>query len=214
MTIRKEETAASARPVFEKEKMKRIILASKSPRRDELMYLAGYPHEVIVSDADETLEAGVGASEGAAEISRRKARAVLFETSGERIIVAADTVVESDGEIFGKPKDAPDAERMLRAMSGGQHFVHTGLTVTDGERVVTRCVTTKVYMRSLSDGEIEGYIKSGEPFDKAGAYGIQGIAGAFVERLEGDYFNVMGLPLCALSEILEDFGIGLFDRLG
>ena len=175
------------------------------------MDLVGYPHEVIVSDAAETLPEGIGSAEGAAEISRRKAAAVLDATTGERVIVAADTVVESDGETFGKPKDAADAERMLRAMSGGVHFVHTGLTVTDGERTVTKCVTTKVYMRSLSDGEIEGYIKSGEPFDKAGAYGIQGIAGAFVERLEGDYFNVMGLPLCTLSEILSDLGIGLFE---
>ena len=175
------------------------------------MDLVGYSHEVIVSDADETLPEGIGSAEGAAEISRRKAAAVLDATTGERVIVAADTVVESDGETFGKPKDAADAERMLRAMSGGVHFVHTGLTVTDGERTATKCVTTKVYMRSLSDGEIEGYIKSGEPFDKAGAYGIQGIAGAFVERLEGDYFNVMGLPLCTLSEILSDLGIGLFE---
>ena len=192
--------------------MKKIILASKSPRRDEILSLVGYPHEVIVSDADETVGDDVSARDAATEISRRKAAAVLGITDGERVIVAADTVVEADGKVFGKPKDENDARRMLETMSGGRHFVHTGVTVTDGERTVTECITTKVYMRKLTKRDIDGYIASGEPFDKAGAYGIQGIAGAFVERLEGDYFNVMGLPICRLSEILTEFGIGLFEK--
>ncbi len=191
--------------------MRRLILASKSPRRDEILDLAGYAHEVIVSDADESLTEGISAKDAVKEISRRKAAAVFEKTSGERVIVAADTVVEDGGEVYGKPKDARDAERMLRSMSGGHHFVHTGITVTDGDKTISETVTTKVFMRDLSDREIEGYIESGAPFDKAGAYGIQGAAGAFVEKLEGDYFNVMGLPLCRISEILSEFGIGLFD---
>ncbi|MBQ7715419.1 MAG: septum formation protein Maf [Clostridia bacterium] len=193
--------------------MKRLILASKSPRRDELLSLAGYAHEVLVSDADETVPEGTGVAEGAVEVSKRKARAVIGATDGERVVVAADTVVEACGEVFGKPKDARDAERMLRAMSGGKHFVHTGVTVTDGTRYLSEAVTTEVKMRELDESEIMGYIDSGEPFDKAGAYGIQGIAGTFVERLEGDYFNVVGLPLCTVSGMLKEFGVELFPDL-
>ena len=192
--------------------MKKLILASKSPRRDEILTLVGLDHEISVSDADETVPEGTGAADAAAINSARKAAAVIAITSGERVVLAADTVVEVDGETFGKPKDAEDAARMLRKMSGGHHFVHTGVTVTDGVRTVTETVSTGVVMRKLTEREIEGYIGSGEPFDKAGAYGIQGIAAAFVESLEGDYFNVMGLPICRVCEILGTFGIGLFDR--
>ncbi|MBQ7669628.1 MAG: septum formation inhibitor Maf [Clostridia bacterium] len=192
--------------------MKRLILASKSPRRDEILDLVGYRHEIVVSDADEAVPEGTAASDAVAVISQRKAAAVLAETEGDRVVLAADTVVESRGKIFGKPKSADDARAMLNEMSGGCHLVHTGVTVTDGEKTVTETVTTKVFMRTLSEKETEGYIASGEPFDKAGAYGIQGIAGAFVEKLEGDYFNVMGLPICRVSEILKDFGIDLFGK--
>ena len=119
-----------------------------------------------------------------------------------------------DGTLLDRTASLPaeDAARMLRKMSGGHHFVHTGVTVTDGVRTMTETVSTGVVMRKLTEREIEGYIGSGEPFDKAGAYGIQGIAAAFVESLEGDYFNVMGLPICRVCEILGTFGIGLFDR--
>lgn len=193
--------------------MRRLILASKSPRRDEILTLVGYSHEIAVSDADETVPEGTSARDAVVINSKRKADAVFIATKGERVILAADTVVEADGRIFGKPKDGNDARMMLRAMSGGHHFVHTGVTVTDGVRTVSEAVTTGVVMRVLSDDEIEGYINSREPFDKAGAYGIQGIAGAFVERLDGDYFNVMGLPICRVSEILKGFGIGLFGEV-
>ena len=130
--------------------MRRLILASKSPRRDEILDLAGYAHEVIVSDADESLEDGMAAADAVCEISRRKAGAVLAVTDGDRVIVAADTVVENEGEIYGKPKDADDARRMLEKMSRGRHFVHTGITVTDGNRTVSETVTTEVFMRELS----------------------------------------------------------------
>ena len=190
--------------------MKRLILASKSPRRDEILDLVGYRHEIVVSDADETVPEGTAARDAVAIISKRKAAAALTATDGDRVVLAADTVVESCGKIFGKPKSVDDARAMLNEMSGGCHLVHTGVTVTDGEKTVTETVTTKVFMRDLSETEIEGYIASGEPFDKAGAYGIQGIAGAFVTKLDGDYFNVMGLPICRVSEILRDFGIWLF----
>ena len=197
--------------------MKKIILASKSPRRHEILNLAGYAHTVMVSDADETLPPDVSIVEAVRELSVRKAEAVLSELMNEGgredfVIVAADTVVEFEGEIFGKPRDEDDARRMLRAMSGKGHFVHTGLTVTDGERTVSETVTSTVIMRNITNDEIEGYIASGAPMDKAGAYGIQGTAGAFVSSVEGDFFSIMGLPMCRLSEILREYGIGLFDE--
>ncbi len=193
---------------------KEIILASSSPRRHELLTAAGYRHTVAVSDVDETLDAGVSAAEGAKELSRRKALCLLSkikEDGGKKVIIGADTVVEFENEIFGKPKDAADARRMLCAMSGKRHFVHTGITVTDGIYTVSETVSAAVKMRPLSDAEIDGYIATGEPMDKAGAYGIQGAAGAFVESVEGDFFSIVGLPLCRLSEILAEFNIGMFE---
>lgn len=192
--------------------MKKLILASKSPRRHEILTLAGFDHEIKVSDADESLPSGIAADEAAREISRRKAEAVARETEGaSAVVIAADTVVEADGEIFGKPVDRADAERMLRRLSGGVHLVHTGVTVMDGDRVFSETVTTEVTMRALHEDEIKGYIESGEPMDKAGAYGIQGKGGAFVSSLRGDYFNVMGLPLCRVCSILRECGIILFE---
>lgn len=196
-------------------------MASKSPRRHEILNLAGINHDIVVSEADETLPEGISASDAVAELSRRKAAAVFekiideaHSTSGteEFIIIAADTMVEVGGEILGKPQGRDDAKRMLTLLSDSSHFVHTGVTVTDGERTVCESVSTRVRMRKIEDDEMTGYLDSSEPFDKAGAYGIQGIGGAFVSRLEGDYFNVMGLPLCRVCEILRGFGITLFDN--
>ena len=184
--------------------MKKLILASKSPRRDEILTLVGLEHEISVSDADETVPEGTGAADAAAINSARKAAAVIATTSGERVVLAADTVVEADGETFGKPKDAEDAARMLRKMSGGHHFVHTGVTVTDGVRTVTETVSTGVVMRKLTEREIEGYIGSGEPFDKAGAYGIQDAGALLVSGITGDYYNVMGLPVGRLARELKN----------
>lgn len=196
--------------------MKKIILASKSPRRHEILNLAGYSHTIMVSDADETLTEDISPADAVRELSKRKAAAVLseLEKNNEKdfVIIAADTVVEFDGEIFGKPKDSDDARRMLSAMSGNSHLVHTGVTVTDGRRSASDTVSAKVTMRNITEDELEGYIRSGEPMDKAGAYGIQGTAGAFVSSVEGDYFSIMGLPMCRTSELLRDFGIGLFEK--
>lgn len=203
----------------------KVILASKSPRRDEILTIAGIDHDILVSEADETLPEGMSTEEAVCELSRRKALAVLSsigesgavvtgsDTSAEcAVVIGADTMVECDGEIFGKPKDKADAERMLGILSDNIHYVHTGVTVATAERRVTECVTTKVKMRKIEEAEIEGYIESGEPFDKAGAYGIQGIGGIFVSSLEGDYFNVMGLPMCRLCEILKKFGVNSFNK--
>lgn len=196
--------------------MKKIILASKSPRRHDILNLAGYSHTVMVSDADETLPAGISPADAVRVLSVRKAEAVLSELNNEGsedfVIIAADTVVEFEGDIFGKPKDEADARRMLSAMSGKSHYVHTGVTVTDGERTVSETVSARVVMREITSEELEGYIASGAPMDKAGAYGIQGTAGAFVSSVEGDFFSIMGLPMCRLSEILREYGIGLFEE--
>ncbi|MBE6563640.1 MAG: septum formation protein Maf [Ruminococcaceae bacterium] len=193
--------------------MKKIILASKSPRRHEILNLAGLDHEIKVSDADERLPEGISAAEAARIIAERKALAVKAELENENsVIIAADTVVEVDGEIYGKPRDTADAKRMLSKLSGSVHFVHTGISIIDGDKSYSETVTTEVTMREIFEDEMDGYIDSFEPMDKAGAYGIQGMGGAFVSSLKGDYFNVMGLPLCRVCSILRECGIPLFEN--
>ncbi len=180
-----------------------IILASGSPRRSELLTMAGYSVLVKPTDADENTE-GMGARECVAELSRRKAAA----SRENGVIIAADTVVALDGEILGKPRDPEDAKAMLKRLSGRCHSVFTGFTVRYGDKSVTEAVETKVYMREISDAEIDAYVATGDALDKAGAYGIQGRAGMFISHIEGDYYTVVGLPLCRLSEVLRDeFGI-------
>lgn len=193
----------------------RWVLASGSPRRRELLTQIGISYEVCPSDADEN----IGSYE-APELVRRlallKGRSVASQQP-DACIISADTVVAApDGEILGKPKDRSDACRMLRELSGKPHTVYTGVCVlrTDGSRNMVRedcrVCATRVYFRNLSDAEIERYVDSGEPMDKAGAYGIQGRGAVLIERIEGDYFNVMGLPLCTLADMLREAGIGDF----
>lgn len=198
--------------------MKKLILASKSPRRHEILTLAGLDHEIIVSNADESVPEGATPAEAVREISRRKAAAVLDclsekeESLDNVVIIAADTVVDVDGEVLGKPSDNDDAVRMLKMLSGRRHLVHTGITVTDGTGTVSEYVTTGVVMREIGEKEIKAYVSEGNVLDKAGAYAVQGKAGAFVSSLDGDFFNVVGLPLCRTCEILSDFGIELFEK--
>lgn len=201
--------------------MKKIILASKSPRRHEILDLAGLDHEIKVSDADERLPEGISAAEAAKVIAERKAIAVKAEINADNtVIIAADTVVEVDGEIYGKPRDEANAKRMLTKLSGSVHFVHTGISVIDGGKTISETVTTEVTMREIFDDEIDGYIASFEPMDKAegliwdsryawegkaGGYGIQDPFGMrCVKRIEGDYYSVMGLPISRVCQILRD----------
>ncbi|MBR5047301.1 MAG: septum formation protein Maf [Eubacterium sp.] len=187
----------------------RIILASGSPRRRELMEQAGYTFTVEVSDADEEVS-GEDPGRMVEELSLRKAAAVasLHEEDREACeIIGADTIVVLEGRVLGKPEDEEDAARMLRELSGKVHEVYTGVTVlTMVEGAVTEkrqfheC--TRVRMREISEEEILAYIRTGEPMDKAGAYGIQGRAAIFISGIEGDYFNVVGLPVCRLACIL------------
>ena len=178
-----------------------IILASQSPRRRELLGLLKLPFSVQVADIDETMDPGKPASAEVARVSRSKAEAIVC--GEDDIVIAADTIVVCDNAVLGKPKDEADAFRMLKLLSGRSHQVMTGLTVKRGGRTISCTEITDIRFRNLSDQEILDYIATKEPMDKAGSYGIQGGAAVFAEHLEGDYYNVMGLPVCKLYKILR-----------
>jgi len=179
-----------------------LILASQSPRRRELLGLFRIPFTVRVADIDETMDPEKSPFDEVARISRLKAEAIPREQ--DDILIAADTIVVCDGNVLGKPRDEADAYRMLSMLSGRDHQVMTGLTVLRGQCAVTCTEVTDIHFRTLSESEIHAYIRTGEPMDKAGAYGIQGGAALFARRLEGDYFNVVGLPVCRLWQILRE----------
>ena len=179
-----------------------VILASQSPRRKELMGLFHIPFTIRVSDADETMPPELSPAEAVALVSRRKAEAVPRQA--DDLVIAADTIVVLGKEILGKPKDPDDARRMLRLLSGRDHQVMTGMTLLRGEQALVCTEITDIHFRPLSDREIDAYIRTGEPMDKAGSYGIQGGAALFAERLVGDYYNVMGLPVCRLGQLLRE----------
>ncbi len=182
-----------------------LILASQSPRRRELLARLGVSFTVRAADVNETINPAEPPILEVARLSRKKAAAV--SAGEEDVVVAADTVVVLDGRVLGKPRDGAEAVRMLRALSGREHQVMTGVTVRRGAFLRSGTAVTKVHFRALSEAEIAAYVASGEPMDKAGAYGIQGLAAIFVEWLEGDYYNVMGLPLCPLAGLLREAGV-------
>lgn len=177
-----------------------IILASASPRRRELLGLFGFPFVIRAADIDETMNPALPPDREVARVSRAKALAVPREEAD--VVIAADTIVVCDGQVLGKPRSREDACRMLRLLSGRDHQVMTGCTVVQGQRSETFTEITHLHFRPLSQREIENYVASGEPMDKAGAYGIQGGAALFCQRMEGDYYNVMGLPVCRLGQCL------------
>ncbi|MDD6094475.1 MAG: Maf family protein [Clostridia bacterium] len=190
---------------------KKLILASASPRRREILSMAGYVFDVISPDAEE-YTGGDDPYTLTVENSKLKAEAAL--KTGEGVFICADTVVALEGMILGKPKTKDKAYEMLRSLSGKTHSVVTGYTVTDGKTSVSGYVETKVTMREIFRDEMEKYVESGEPLDKAGAYGVQGAAGVFVSQICGDYYTVVGLPLCKISEILrKNFGIFPFSQI-
>ena len=190
----------------------RIILASQSPRRKQLLTQIGIKKfDIIVPQADESYDPALSPEEIVSSISRRKAEAAQASANDpSAVVIAADTMVFLDGLRLGKPRDQVDAYTMLSVLSGRTHRVCTGVTLRRGEQTDTRTESTAVTFRPLTQDEIWGYIRSGEPLDKAGAYGAQGKAALFVSRIEGDYFNVMGLPLYLLGQMLADLGIHLF----
>ena len=184
-----------------------IILASQSPRRQELMKLTGLPFTVRVADIDETMDDSLPPVQEVGRVSRLKAQAIAAAAAPGDIIIAADTIVVIDGKKLGKPHSEADARAMLRLLSGRTHEVVTVLTVCCGDQIRSEPVVTRVTFRALSEDEITAYIATGEPMDKAGSYGIQGYGAMFVSHLEGDYFSVMGLPLCPLCSQLRAFGV-------
>ncbi|MBD5153698.1 MAG: septum formation inhibitor Maf [Oscillibacter sp.] len=194
--------------------MPRMILASQSPRRRQLLEQIGVKNfDILVPQADETYDPALSPEEIVSSICRKKAEAArALAEDPDAIIITADTMVFLGDLRLGKPRDQVDAYTMLSALSGHTHQVRTGVTVSRGERMETRTETTAVTFRPLTQDEIWGYIRSGEPMDKAGAYGAQGKAALFVSRIEGDYFNVMGLPLFLLGGMLSDFGVKLFSE--
>ena len=177
-----------------------VILASQSPRRKALMELFHIPFTIRVADIDETMDAALSPYDEVARVSRLKAEAVAHED--DDVVIAADTIVVCGGEVLGKPKDEADALRMLQLLSGREHQVMTGMTVLRGGKATVCTEVTDIHFRPLSQREILAYIRTGEPMDKAGAYGIQGGAALFAEKIIGDYYNVMGLPVCRLGQIL------------
>ena len=179
-----------------------LILASQSPRRKELLSLFGIPFIVQVSDADETMDLTRSAYDEVARVSRCKALAIA--RNSEDVVVAADTIVVVGGRVLGKPKDPQEAVQMLQMLSGRDHQVMTGVTVLHGDREAVFTEVTDLHFRPLSQAEIHRYVASGEPMDKAGAYGIQGGAALFCESMQGDYYNVMGLPVCRLGQVLKE----------
>lgn len=189
-------------------KERKIILASASPRRKELLERAGLKFEVDASDYEEDLGIGMPARRLARYLSCEKAKAVAGKYKNA-IVVAADTIISLDDEVFGKPHTDSEAIRMLKSLNGRAHDVITAFTVIDtgGRQRVSRSVVTKVYFRRMTMREIEEYVRTGEPLDKAGAYAIQGIGAAIVKKIEGDYNNVVGLPVGALMMELRRFGI-------
>ena len=188
----------------------KLILASASPRRRDILDAAKIPYVVRPSSADETYPADMAAIDVPELLARRKAEAVAREAEPDAVVIGADTVVLLDGKLLGKPKNAEDAKAMLRSLSGRTHQVVSGIAVVAGDTCLSDTVVTNVAMRPLREEEIDAYVRRDQPLDKAGAYGIQEAAGLFVTGIQGDYYNVVGLPLCRLGELLAAVGFSLF----
>ncbi len=185
-----------------------LILASQSPRRKALLALLNIPFAVRAANIDETMDMARSPYDEVARLSRVKAEAVR---RADEVVVAADTIVVCGGRVMGKPHDFADAVAMLQTLSGREHQVMTGLTVAWGQTVRTCTEVTHIRFRPLSQKEIERYVRTGEPMDKAGAYGIQGGGALFAERIDGDYYNVVGLPVCRLTQLLREVAPALME---
>jgi septum formation protein len=184
----------------------RLVLASQSPRRRELLAKAGFSFLVRPVEVDESWRPGEDAAAHVQRLAREKARAAWLDP--EETVLGADTVVVVDGEILGKPANAEDAAAMLRRLSGRSHEVFTGVCLLRGSVELTEFEATRVYFAPLSEQEVQEYVASSEPMDKAGAYAVQGLASKFVVRIEGCYFNVVGLPVARVYRMLKQLGWG------
>ena len=185
-----------------------VVLASQSPRRRELLGQMGFTDFVIrPAVGEEVVDPALSPDKLVEELSRQKCAEVAAACDFDDIVIAADTVVAIDGTVLGKPRSVPDAFAMLSRLSGRHHTVYTGVTVRRGGESLTAHEATRVHFRPLTQAEIEAYISTGEPMDKAGSYGIQGYGSMLVEGISGDYFNVVGLPVCLLGRMLARFGV-------
>ncbi len=184
----------------------RVVLASASPRRRQLLNLIGIAHEVLPANIDETMRVRETPRRHAERLAREKASAIA-KRDPDLITIGADTIVVVNRKVLGKPRDGDDAARMLALLSGREHTVTTAVAVSRGKKLRSAVEEVRVKFRRLRDDEIEAYIATGEPMDKAGAYGIQGYGATIVERIEGDYFAVMGLPIVRLIGLLRDVGV-------
>jgi septum formation protein len=195
-------------------KQRTIILASASPRRKELLSLIGLKFKVDVSDYEEDLGLKLRPHELAKYLSFEKARSVAGNYK-DALIIAADTFIVFRGKLLGKPHMEKEAMRMLTLLNGKSHSVITGYTVLDTRtgRKSSRAIETKVWFRKMTDDELRAYVKTGEPLDKAGAYAIQGVGALIVKKIEGDYFNVIGLPVVSLAVTLKKFGINVMGNM-
>ena len=183
----------------------KVVLASASPRRKELLSLIFNEYDICPADCDETLPEGIKAQEAVEHLSLIKNKAALRICGKESLVISADTVVAVDGEILGKPVDKDDARRMITLLSGRAHQVFTGVTLSLNGEFKTFSEKTDVVFYELTEEEIESYISSSEPYDKAGSYGIQGKAGLLVKSVNGDYYNVVGLPVARLKREIMSF---------
>jgi septum formation protein len=181
-----------------------LILASASPRRQELLSAAGIAYEAMAVDIDETPKPGERPDDHVRRLARQKAAAALRQRP-DAVVLGADTIVVTGESILGKPRDAEDAARMLRSLSGRVHEVLTGVAVTSARDTTVELARTRVWFHTIGDGEIADYVASGEPSDKAGAYAIQGLASKFVERIDGSYSNVVGLPVALVYRLLKGY---------
>lgn len=188
--------------------METIILASKSPRRKELMGLIPVTFEVITKEVEEKIDVNKTPEENVKQLAEQKAYAIA-QVYSDRWVVGCDTIVVSEDRIMGKPKDAKEATCMIETLQNGWHKVCTGVSLMHVQKGINKSfvVTSLVCMKALTRQEIAWYIQTGEPMDKAGAYGIQGYAGNFIEKIEGDYFNIVGLPVSALYQVLKEYEI-------
>ena len=192
--------------------MAKLVLASASPRRQELLQRMGIQDfDVRVPDTEENFPQGLSPREVVCYISREKSDAAAALCTDDEIVITADTMVFLDDRRLGKPKDKADALSMLTALQGRRHTVCTGVTVRQGSRILTEAESTEVCFRPATEEELRAYIATGEPMDKAGAYGIQGLGALLVEGIQGDFFNVMGLPILRLSRMLSTFGVTFFN---
>ena len=192
--------------------MAKIVLCSASPRRQELLRRIGIEDfDIRVPEVEERYPEGLSPEETVCYISREKSDAARLLCGPDEIIITADTMVFLDEKRLGKPKNEEEALAMLTALAGRQHTVCTGVTVRQGEKVLTAAEHTDVYFHPATESQLRAYIRTGEPMDKAGAYGVQGKGALLVERIDGDFFNVMGLPVSLLSDLLKPFGINLLE---